>query len=77
MSTIKIIPESDNIINDSSPNMTGKGKIIRIILMAYVLITFTILLSSCLVEGRGWGWHHHGHDRGHIVDEHRGYDDHR
>ena len=75
MSTINIIPESENLIYEASAHKFGKSKIIRLILLAYVMITFTIILTSCLVEGRGYGYHHHGHDR-HDVVEHRGYDDH-
>ena len=75
MSTIKNLSVSENINSDASPNKGIAGKLIRPFLLVVMLTGFTILLTSCWVGGRGYGYHNHRHDRQNVGFEHHDNND--
>jgi hypothetical protein len=80
MKTSKIILQDEKCNPEGVSKMPGTGKIVKSVILIFLLIMVT-LLSSCMLPGPGNGSRggpherhgnngHQDHDRGHDNDEH-------
>jgi len=81
MKTSKILLQSDKSNNKETPIKAGGGRLLKSMLIIFMLSLIT-LLSSCLVPGPGrggpgGGHERHGHNERHDNGQHRGNNDHR
>jgi hypothetical protein len=72
MKTSKILVQAENINKKETPIKSGAGKLLKSILVIFMLLT---LMSSCFAPGpghgsRGGGHERHGHNERHGHDEH-------
>ena len=61
--------------NEETPIMAGAGKLLKSILVIFILVLIT-LMSSCIVPGPGHGSRGGEHER-HGHNGHHGHDEHR
>jgi hypothetical protein len=81
MKTSKILLQSDKSNNKETPIKVGAGKLLKSILVIFMLLWIT-LLSSCFVSGPrharpGNMNERHGHDQRHGNNERHGHDERR
>ena len=81
MKTSKNLLQSDKSNNKETPIKAGGGRLLKSMLIIFMLSLIT-LLSSCLVPGPGrggpgGGHERHGHNERHDNGQHRGNNDHR
>ncbi|MGA2824163.1 MAG: hypothetical protein ABSE72_11625 [Bacteroidales bacterium] len=74
MKTSKNLLQADKSSNEETPIKAGAGKLLKSILVIFMLLLIT-LLSSCIVPGpghgsRGGGHERHSHNERHSHDEH-------
>ena len=81
MKTSKILLQADKSNNKETPIKAGAGKLLKSMLIIFMLSLIT-LLSSCLVPGPGrggpgGGHERHGHNERHGNNERHGHDERR